>query len=261
MLYGRARRTAQLAETVQHSMLPDHLAEVSGYDIDAQYCSSAGGSVGGDWYDAFVLPSGQLALVIGDVAGHGLAAAAAMGQLRNALRAYLTEISPGDPDGAAATLARLDRMMSLLLPEQFATAVIAVVDPATGVARIASGGHPPPLHVTAAPVGATSAAATSAAGTSADGQGRVANFVAVAVAPPLGSLAFAPAGPPGTGPTGTVTVTLRPGDALVLYSDGLVEETRGGARRRPGPHPVPSPRRQRHRQRGRLGGRPVRGLP
>ncbi|RJK93867.1 GAF domain-containing protein [Vallicoccus soli] len=191
-LYERSRRLARVAATLQHSLLPADLPRVGDWELYARYAPMAGGQVGGDWYDALRLPDGRLAVVLGDVAGHGLAAAGTMGQLRNALRAYLVE------DGAPGrALARLDVLLQWLLPEATATAAVAVVDPATGLARVASAGHPPPLLI------------------SPDG---VPQVLEVASAPLLG--APLPAGP---GAVPETEVPLQWGSGLALYSDGLVE--------------------------------------
>ena len=94
--------------------------------------------MGGDWYDVFRLPSGELGLVIGDVAGSGLAAAVIMGRMRSALRAYALETP--DP---AEVLARLDRKMQHFEPGAMATVLYAVIDPDLNRAHIASAGHLP----------------------------------------------------------------------------------------------------------------------
>ena len=85
-------RERDVAITLQRSMLPRGLPSGDGFDLAARYVPARERlEVGGDWYDALPLPDGRLALVIGDVAGKGIEAAAVMGQLRNALRAYLVE--------------------------------------------------------------------------------------------------------------------------------------------------------------------------
>ena len=84
-LYERQRG---LAEEIQHSLFPNPLPDFPGVAIAARYFPAAAAPLGGDWYDAFVLPSGSLGLAIGDVVGRGFKAAALMGQLRSALRAY-----------------------------------------------------------------------------------------------------------------------------------------------------------------------------
>lgn len=189
-LYGRARRLATVAETLQRSMLPD-LPHVDGWRLHADYAPSVGGDVGGDWYDVVHLPTGEVACVLGDVAGHGIAAAGTMSQLRNGLRAYLVE-----ERSPSAVLTRLSRLTAQLLPLALATATIAVVDPATGQVRVATAGHPPVCHVPAA---------------------GPARLVDVEPWPPLGVVQDGSSAP------GERTFALEPGEALILYSDGLVE--------------------------------------
>ena len=94
---ARAQREHQIAETLQRSLLPDGLPEIPGVGLAARYVpATADMQVGGDWYDVIQLPGGLIGLAIGDVAGHGLSAAATMGQLRMAVRAYaLQDPSPG----------------------------------------------------------------------------------------------------------------------------------------------------------------------
>jgi light-regulated signal transduction histidine kinase (bacteriophytochrome) len=190
-LYGRARRKAGVAETLQRSLLPEHLPAVPGWRMCADYTPSAGGDVGGDWYDVVTLASGRVAFVLGDVAGHGLAAAGTMGQLRNGLRAYLIE-----DDTPTEVLVRLNRLAGQLLPLALATATVAVLDPGTGTVRVATAGHPPVCHV---PV---------------EGPAVIAD---VRPWPPLGAVPRPPVRPVET------TLVVAPGEALVLYSDGLVE--------------------------------------
>ena len=131
------------AAALQRSLLPSAVPTAPGLQIAARYVPGSG-VVGGDWYDVFVLPSGELGVVIGDVAGSGLHAAVVMGRMRSALRAYALETT--DP---AEVLARLDRKMQYFEPEALATVLYAVVDPALDRVRIASAGHLPP--VTAGP--------------------------------------------------------------------------------------------------------------
>src|SRR6202035_731064 len=100
------------------------------------------GNVGGDWYDVFTLPSGQLCAVIGDVAGAGLPAAVIMGRMRSTLHAYAMET--GDP---AEILARLDAKMRHFEPGAMATVLIAVFDPDLDRVVISTAGHLPPVIV------------------------------------------------------------------------------------------------------------------
>ncbi|WP_229070339.1 SpoIIE family protein phosphatase [Actinoplanes sp. DH11] len=96
--------------------------------------------VGGDWYDTVTLPDGRIGIVVGDCVGHGLPAATVMGQLRSACRALLLQDS-----GPARTLMALDRFAALLPGAACATVFCGVLDPATGLLRYSSAGHPPPI--------------------------------------------------------------------------------------------------------------------
>jgi phosphoserine phosphatase RsbU/P len=133
----RADRTAVAA--LQRSLLPSALPAVRGAELAARFIPGRG-VVGGDWYDAFVLPSGELGMVVGDVAGSGLQAAVIMGRMRSALRAYALESR--DP---AEVLARLDRKMQHFEPAALATVMYAVFDKTLDRAHISSAGHPPPV--------------------------------------------------------------------------------------------------------------------
>ncbi|WP_265522849.1 SpoIIE family protein phosphatase [Oerskovia flava] len=195
-LYLRGRREVRGAEALQRSLLPEVLPQVDGWALDARYEPSGGSFVGGDWYDAFTLPGGRIALVVGDVTGHGLAAAASMGQLRNALRALLL------PSRSAADSVRLlDEHVRWMMPDQVATLVVVVLDPATGEVEHVSAGHPPMLLL--------------------DGQGG-SRWAATARLPPLGLVARASA-PASRYDDAVGRDRVEPGGALVLYSDGLVE--------------------------------------
>ena len=88
-LYRRTRGALRVAETLQRSLLPASIPTLEGWRLSAHYEPAAGGRVGGDWYDAFELRDGRLIVLLGDVAGHGIAAAGTMAQLRNVLRAQL----------------------------------------------------------------------------------------------------------------------------------------------------------------------------
>lgn len=135
-------REHETAETLQRSLLPDRLPTVPGLLLEAVYRPVARNlEIGGDWYDAFMLPDGQLAVVAGDVMGKGLSAAAGMGRFRTALRALaLTDSRP------SAVLAGLDRLMISTEPDdQLTTVIYLVVDPRTGEGMAANAGHLPPL--------------------------------------------------------------------------------------------------------------------
>jgi GAF domain-containing protein/anti-sigma regulatory factor (Ser/Thr protein kinase) len=196
----RARRfetqhgTAQL---LQRSMLPEHLPDLSRMRIAARYDAGVdGNAAGGDFYDAFLLPTGGLGIVLGDVAGHDVQAAARMGQVRAALRALaLTDPRPD------AVLAGLDRLVTSLgaegdTHELFVTVVFGVIDAERQQLTLASAGHPAPLIRRCAP----------------DGE-PVAEYVDVRAGAPLGLGCRPP----------TATVPFAPGDTLLLFSDGVVE--------------------------------------
>ncbi|MGY1743063.1 MULTISPECIES: SpoIIE family protein phosphatase [unclassified Blastococcus] len=139
---GRVRvaQENRMAAALQRTLLLDELPKVPGVDLAARYLPSADDVVGGDWYDLVPLPSGRVSLVLGDVAGHGLSAAAVTAQLRHALRAtLLRDLGPG------AALGELNRLLTALLPGEMATVVVAELDPATGEVAVASAGHLPVL--------------------------------------------------------------------------------------------------------------------
>jgi hypothetical protein len=176
------------AAALQRSLLPSALPTAPGLQIAARYVPGSG-VVGGDWYDVFGLPSGEMGVVIGDVAGSGLQAAVVMGRMRSALRAYALETT--DP---AEVLDRLDRKMHHFEPGALATVLYAVVDPALDRVRIASAGHLPPVVA---------------------GPGEAGSLVDIA-----GGLMI------GVDPRTrrqVTTVKIAHGGVLCLYTDGLVE--------------------------------------
>jgi PAS domain S-box-containing protein len=189
VLYEREHATA---ETLQRSLLPDILPVVPGIELTALYKPMTI-EVGGDWYDAFRLPDGKLAIAAGDVMGKGLIAAAGMGRVRNALRALaLTDPSP------EAVLAGLDRLFQATEEqEQVTTVCYLVVDPATGQGVAGNAGHLPPLRI------------------GPDGSPRLDQAEA---GTPLGWAS----------PRRQYPFSLRPGNIAVLYSDGLVENRKRG---------------------------------
>jgi len=180
-------RAATLA--LQRSLLPARLHEIPGLDVAARYVPGAEIGVGGDWYDLFDLPSGHVGVVIGDVAGNGLQAAVVMGRIRSALRAYALET-----DDPADVLARLDRKVQRFESGAMTTACYAVIAPDHRTIAVSSAGHPPPLRVTAS--GSW--------------------VLRVRPDPPLGAFSEV---------TRVATVfEVGRGDALVFYTDGLVEQ-------------------------------------
>jgi sigma-B regulation protein RsbU (phosphoserine phosphatase) len=185
----QSREDHAAAIALQRSLVPSALPALRGAEIAARYVPGSG-HVGGDWYDAFVLPSGELGMVVGDVAGSGLGAAVIMGRIRSALRAYVLEFP--DP---ADVLGKLDRKMQYFEEgDVMATVLYAVLDPDSGQLRISSAGHIPP--VIAAP-------------------GQRGAMAQIAVDPPIG-VADAPV-------RQVTTLALAPGAVLCLFTDGLVE--------------------------------------
>ena len=176
------------AAALQHSLLPSALPAVGGLELAARYVPGSG-HVGGDWYDVFVLPSGEVCVVIGDVAGTGLKAAVSMGRMRSALRAYALQTT--DP---AEVLDRLDHKMRHFEPQAMATVLYAVFTPSLNQLNISCSGHLPPL-------------------------------IAVPSQPVVPVEVFRDLliGVPGTAPRRTKTVTVPAGGLLCLYTDGLVE--------------------------------------
>ena len=122
---------------------PATLPEGPGFRLAARYLpADQPAMVGGDWYDAFCLPDESVALVVGDVVGHDLEAAATMGQMRNALRAYA--FADGPP---ASVLGHLNRLADGLDDGGLATAAFGLLDVAGRTFRWAGAGHPPPLVI------------------------------------------------------------------------------------------------------------------
>ncbi|MCW8097982.1 SpoIIE family protein phosphatase [Streptomyces tauricus] len=194
----RYTREHTMAETLQRSLLPRNLPEQSALDISYRYLPAQAG-VGGDWFDVLPLSGARVALVVGDVVGHGLHAAATMGRLRTAVHNFSALDLPPDE-----LLGLLDELVGRIDQDEAtedgsaaitgATCLYAVYDPTTRQCTVARAGHPPP-----------------------------------AVVRPDGSVDFpeVPAGPPlGLGglPFETAELKLEEGSRLVLYTDGLVED-------------------------------------
>jgi anti-sigma regulatory factor (Ser/Thr protein kinase) len=132
-------RERGLANALQTSLLP-RLPEVPAVMLAGRYLPAASAQLGGDWYDAFLLPDGRLGMAIGDVVGRGFYAAGVMGQLRSGLRAYaLDGIAPPE------VLERLSRLLRQLEPGRTATVLYLVLDAYAGSLVVSSAGHPPPL--------------------------------------------------------------------------------------------------------------------
>ena len=173
---------------LQEALLPAALPVLPRVRIAARYLvAGQEQSAGGDWFDAIPLADGSVALIVGDVVGHGVAASAAMGQLR----AVLTELLAAEAD-LGRVLERADAFAARTPALRAATLALAVLDPASGKLRYTTCGHPPPLVI------GTDGAARYLEGTG--------------------------TGPLGTGSPPVLAISvLAPGELVLLYSDGLVE--------------------------------------
>ena len=178
----------RIVAEMQEALLPTALPVLPRARIAARYLVAGHEqAAGGDWFDAIPLADGSVALVVGDVVGHGVAASAAMGQLR----AVLAELLAAEAD-LGRVLERTDAFAARMSDLRAATLVLAVLDPVDGTLRYTTCGHPPPLIV------GTDGAARYLAGTG--------------------------TGPLGTGsPPVLAASALAPGDLVLLYSDGLIE--------------------------------------
>ncbi|MEV8086676.1 SpoIIE family protein phosphatase [Streptomyces nigra] len=186
--YQNARDTAL---TLQRSMLPSHPPVTGGLEVASRYQpAGAGAEVGGDWFDVIPLEGAKTALVVGDVMGSGIEAAATMGRLRTATHTLASlDLEP------TRLLEHLDTITQGL-DHSIATCVYAVHDPELRQCRIANAGHLPPVRVR---------------------PGRPPELLELPTGAPLGvgGVAFS-----------TTAVDLEPGDQLVFYTDGLVETRR-----------------------------------
>jgi serine phosphatase RsbU (regulator of sigma subunit)/anti-sigma regulatory factor (Ser/Thr protein kinase) len=186
----RSRLVVQgrIAQTLQRSLLPRSLPQLPGLSMAARYLPAAVESaVGGDWYDVIELGPRRLGLAIGDVAGHGLRAAADMDQLRSAVRAYAIEF-----ERPSVVMNKLSRFADLE-HTRMATMIYAAINLTTFEVDLARAGHPYPLLVRA---------------------GGGATFLTDASGPPLGT---------GGDSYDEQRVRLHSGDTLLLYTDGLIE--------------------------------------
>src|SRR3989440_1147272 len=179
-----------VARTLQRSLLPARLPHVTGLELAARYVPGVDDAhVGGDWYDVLRLPAGRVGVVMGDVVSRGLPAAAAMGQMRTALRAYANDGAP-----PADVLKRLNDLVRSGENPEMATVAYAVLDPASREIAYSLAGHPPPLVL---------------------GHDGATRFLDQDRAGPVGVV---------TGASFTQAAdALRPGGTLLLYTDGLVE--------------------------------------
>ncbi len=176
-----------VSTVLQRSLLPKRLIDVTGVGVAARYLP-AREEVGGDWYDVMELPRGKVGVVIGDVVGHGIAAAALMGRLRTALHAYAIE-----SHGPGRTLELVDRFVQSLNEPAMATAAYAVFDTYSSKICYATAGHLPPIVIA----------------------GSDTRMLDVTPAPPLGAFPY--------GRCPEHELDLGSGEMLFLYTDGLVE--------------------------------------
>jgi serine phosphatase RsbU (regulator of sigma subunit)/anti-sigma regulatory factor (Ser/Thr protein kinase) len=187
--HSRLMVQGQIAETLQRSLLPRSLPQVPGLRMAARYLPAEDESaVGGDWYDVIELGGQRIGFVIGDVAGHGMAAATFMGQLRSAIRAYAL-----DSEGPAEVLTKLAEF-SNRMRSRMATVIYATLNLNTWEVRFARAGHPYPLLLHS------------------DG---TTEFLADGGGPPLGTV--------GGYTYDEQAVPLGAKETLVLYTDGLIE--------------------------------------
>jgi anti-sigma regulatory factor (Ser/Thr protein kinase)/putative methionine-R-sulfoxide reductase with GAF domain len=186
-LTARLEHEHSVSVALQRSLLPKGLGRFTGLTVAARYLP-AREEVGGDWYDVIELPRGRVGLVIGDVVGHGIAAAALMGRLRTSLHAYAIE-----GHGPGRTLELVDRFVQSLNEPAMATAAYAVFDTYNATVQYASAGHLPPIVVS----------------------GSDAHAFEVMPAPPLGAFPY--------GRCPEHEIPLASGDMLFLYTDGLIE--------------------------------------
>ncbi len=192
----RYTREHSMAVTLQRSLLPRRMPEQNALEIAYRYLPAQAG-VGGDWFDVLPLSGARVALVVGDVVGHGLHAAATMGRLRTAVLNFTSLDLP--PDELLGLLDELvgridqDEAADDSAPVTGATCLYAIYDPVSGVCVLARAGHPPPALIR--PDGTV-------------------EFPEVPAGPPLGL---------GGLPFETTELRLTEGSRLVLYTDGLVE--------------------------------------
>jgi PAS domain S-box-containing protein len=180
-----------IAIRLQQALLPNKLIEHDRVQLSARY-EAAGAllKVGGDWYDSFTWPDGYVGVVVGDVVGHGIESAAAMGRLRSVLAALAPHLGPNP----AALIDALAHFMEGPNGTDYATVSCAVLNTTTGQLRYASAGHPPMLVV-------------------ADGKAPV--WLDSAQSPPISALAGRP--------RSEASVEIGGGAVVIAYSDGLVE--------------------------------------
>ena len=180
--------TLAAAVQLQHAVLPDDLPSVVGWDVANHYSPSGRTEIGGDFYDTVPLSDGRVVLFVGDVMGRGVTAAAAMVQMRSAVRAYAA-VDP-TPD---VVMAKLDLMFAQYPTDQLVTLVYLLVDPAHDELVVTNAGHPPPVILRA---------------------DLSTEQLPLAEGPPLGALPE---------DRWQVTVPFHEGDLILAFTDGLIE--------------------------------------
>ena len=192
-LRRRYEQTRDVIDALQRELLPAGLPVLPGLQVAAGYLlADADSRAGGDWFDAVTTPDGRIALITGDVVGHGVAASGVMGQLRAVLQERLDAGA-----GAGEALAAVDRLARRVRAAYAATVCLVLLDPGSGELTYCTAGHPAPLVI---PV---------------DGRPR---FLPLTLGTPLG-----------TGGTFPVReARLEPGDTLLLYTDGILERPGAG---------------------------------
>jgi serine phosphatase RsbU (regulator of sigma subunit) len=185
-------RERSIALMLQHDLLPGTVPAMPGLDVAVRYLpGEATTHAGGDWYDLFALPQERVGLVVGDVTGHGVSAAAAMGQLRMAVLAYaLAGFEPAD------VIQRIDVLLEALGTGRIATMVYIIADARNGELLVANAGHPPPILIDP------------------DGSARhvfAGHGLLLGVSPSLNH-------------RNHEITPVRPGSHLLLYTDGLIEQ-------------------------------------
>jgi len=187
----RLLREQRAVQVLHETLIRPEFPDVSGYDIAARYVAAENDwEIGGDWYDAFMLPDGRIMIGVGDVSGHGVSSARLMAKLRYAMRAFACV-----DDDLSLMIEHLDGFLMQFREDiQIATLLAARLEPSSACLELVSAGHPPPLLVDA----------------------HESYFLDVAPGPPLGA-------PHDVGAFVPVTTTLGPQELLLFFTDGLVE--------------------------------------
>ncbi len=185
LLFSEQRSVAQ---TLQHSLLPEENPEFPGLEIAVRYVPGVDGvDIGGDWYDVIGVDEGKVIIVVGDVSGRGLRAATAMASLRYSIRAYVAQ-----GDAPEIILSKLTKLINVVRDGHFATVLCGLVDVQEHSVTLANAGHPNPLLIS----------------------GSSAEFVATNVGPPVGVAAATYT---------SVGVKVQPNGTLLAFTDGLFE--------------------------------------